>query len=165
MALGTAQYSVIDAYSVAVTAGGPASQDAATITAASQIDGTKKRRMEIPAGHSHVATRLGYDTATTGITTQCVVKMLGRKKLDNTPTFGTWEILPNRNGDISVTLTAAPATDIDDTLSYTLVDEFDHIFHVRGYSEIIIGVETAFAPTDGSSAVSVIEVKTVCDVE
>lgn len=165
MAIGTSQYSLIDAYSVAVTAGGPATQDAATITAASQIDGTTKRRMQVPEGVSHVAVRLGYDTATTAITEQCQIKMLGRKKLDNTPSFGRWEVVPNRNGDISAILTASPSTDVDDTLSYTAVDEFDHIFHVRNCTDIIIGVETAFSPTDGSSAVSVIEVKTVCGVE
>jgi len=121
--------------------------------------------MKLPEGTSHVAVRLGYDTATTAITEQCKIKMLARKQIDNTPSFGRWEVVHNRNGDSSAILTASPSTDLDDTLSYTLVDEFDHVFHVRNCTDIVVGVETAFSPTDGSSAVSVIEIKIVCDVE
>lgn len=165
MALGTTSHSTIDAWVTAVSAGGPATQDAATITATSSIDGATKKRMKLAEGTSHVAIRLGYDPATTAITEQCVVKVFGRKQLDNTPSFGRWEVLHNRNGDSSAILTAAPSTDLDDTLSYTVCDEFDHVFNVRNCTEVVIGVETAFSPTDGSSAVSIIEIKIVCDVE
>lgn len=161
MALGTVAFAASNGWATAVTAGGPASQDAATITATSSIDGTKKRRMALPRGAEHVAVRLSYDTATTAITTQCAIKVFGRTCLDGGSTFSEWEVLPNRNGDIQATLTAAPSSDLDDSLSHTVVDEFDHVFCVRNCTEIVIGVEAAFAPTDGSSATPIIEVKTV----
>lgn len=163
MALGTSRYGVNEAWVTAIAAGGPATQDAATITATSSIDGTKKYVMKLPDGAEHIAIRLGYDTATTGITTQCVVKVFGRKNRDfaSSASVDAWAVLPNRNGDISVTLTGVPSTDADDTLSYTLVDEFDHVFNVRNCNEVVVGVETAFSPTNGSSAVSIVEMKLV----
>lgn len=163
MALGTARYQVTSGWVTAITAGGPATRDAATVTSASSIDGTKKLLLLLPDKTEYIAVRLGYDTATTLMGTDCVVKVLGRRNLTGTSTNTTDDlaVLRNRNNSSSMTLSASPSTDFDDTLSYTDVDEYENVVNVKGCNEIVIAVETAFAPSDGSTSTCIVQVKVV----
>lgn len=162
MALGTILVEVGPDWRTVVTAGGPATQDAATITATSSIDGTKKLRFVIPEWADGFKVRLGYDTATTAITTNVKIKVFGRilsVVANPSSDAGNWQVVQNRDQISSVTIAAAPSTDVDSgSLSRTAIDEFNCIFHKSGLNEFVIGIETAFAPTDGSSSVAIIEV-------
>jgi len=161
MALGTTTTRIGTGWTTAVAAGGMNSADAATITAVSSIDGTKKYRIFLPQNVKYIKARLGYDTATTAMTTNATVKLFGRKLCDPVSPSGSasdWEVLPNRNGQGSVTITAAPTTDLDDnSLSRTVVDQDNCVWNVTGCNEIVFGVEAAFNG-DGADGSTILEV-------
>ncbi len=162
MALGSTTYRIGPGWFTAVTAGAPSTQDAATITDPSSIDGAEKLRFVIPEWADGFKVRLAYDTTTTAITTNLGIKVAGRilsDPYDANSSAGNWQIVQNRNQVSSVTITAVPATDIDSGgMSRTAIDEFNCVFHRSGLNEFVIGVETAFSPTDGSSSTPFIEV-------
>lgn len=169
MALGSTNVPISSGWLTCITAGAVATQDASTITNTSSIDGTKKLRIVLPDGAEHFQIRLCYDTATTAITTNLGIKVFGRRLYDPYTPTGTgdgWQIIQNRNQVSSVTVTAAPTTDLDTTIgstsySTTTVDEFAHVFNAKGCNEIVIGVETAFSPTDGVATGAILQIKLV----
>lgn len=132
-------------------AGGVAIQDAATITnPTTQIDSPTSHIAKRNNFHGTlVKVRLAY-TGTPSADPVLVV--FGRTGSD------AWQKLYTKNGDGTVTLTTAVATDVTDgTYFYTEVTD-DHTLDCDGCDEIIIGVQTAFNGTVTNTAVVQVKV-------
>lgn len=165
MALGTTTKQMSEFWQTAVEAGGMNSADAAVITDISVIDGTKKHRFFIRKNVKYIKARIGYDTATGTMTTHATIKAFGRvlaAEASPSGAAGDWQTLPNRNGQVSVTIAAAPTSDLDDNgLSRTTVDQDNCVWHVQNCNEVVFGVEGAFNG-DGDDALTILEVA-VCE--
>lgn len=149
-----APVSVTNVWQTIIDAGGPAVQDAATITnPTTEITETTTHIFQRKAKGTNMLLRLGYDDALTTITNP-VVKVFGRTGND------VWQLLKTRGGALTGTLTTA-ATDVTDgTLLYTTPDWDDTTWDCLGCDEILVGVETALAGT-GSTANAIIQAKFV----
>ena len=132
---------IVNFWDVAVTAGGPAVQDAATITNPTAQIGSAKIPINTLRGGSHVIVRLGYDDALSTITNP-TIKVFGRTGTD------VWQILRNRAGNIAVAIPTAPSTDVTDgTLLYTTPEFSALAWELLGCEQIVIGVQIALAGT------------------
>lgn len=81
-------------------------------------------------------------------TTDPIIKLFGRFT-----DAEAWRVLPNKNGDASVTLTSDPTNDATDgTLVYTLPDPVTHSWDLDGANEVIALVQTALAGGTTASA-------------
>jgi len=133
-------------------AGGPAVQDAVSITnPTTQIIGATTHIISMDNGATFIALRLGYDDGLTGITDP-VVKVFGRTKTD------AWQVLKTRAGTLTATLTTAATDAADGTLFYTTPDIESHVWDCFGCEELIVGIETALAGV-GTVANSIIQGK------
>lgn len=137
-----------------IDAGGPAVQDAASITSPdTQITASTRHIFNRAGVGTNLLLRLAYDDGLTSITSP-VVKVFGRTR------GGQWMLLKTRGGNLTGTLTTA-ATDVTDgTLDYTTPDWDDTAWDCLGCDEILVGVETALAGT-GTTSNAVIEGKFV----
>lgn len=144
--------SLTSRWTVAITAGGPASQDAASITnPTTQITASTRRILKRnKMNGTLVMVRLGYSGTPS---TSPIIGVWGRTGTD------VWQRLINKSSGTAPALTTAASTDVTDgTLKYTSASE-DHTFDCVGCEEILIGVETAFA---GSvTADSIIQAKII----
>lgn len=123
-----------------IAAGGPGTQDAATITNPNtQITNSTTHVFKRGGRGTVFFLRLGYDDGLTGITDP-VVKVFGRGN-----SADVWQLLPTEGGALTGTLTTA-ATDVTDgTLNYTTCGVLAQAWDCLGCEEIIVGIQTALA--------------------
>lgn len=140
---------------VAIDSGGADDQDASTITnPTSSITASTRHVLNrnFKSGTTLVV-RLGYD-AGAGSLTNPVIKVFGRSGGD------AWQILRNKSGSLTATITTATSTDVSDgTYKYTVPDLNDNAWDCQGCDQILIGVETAFAAGSGTAANAFIQAK------
>lgn len=146
--------SLTSIWQTVITAGGPAAQDAATITNPdTQITAATRSIFNRGGGGTILLIRLGYDDGLTLITNP-IIKVFGR-----TASTEPWMVLKDAAGNIAITLTTATTTDVTDgTLFYTAADVATASVDCLGCDEILIGVQTALAGT-GVTNNSIIQVK------
>lgn len=144
--------SLTSRWTTAISAGGPATQDAASITnPTTEITASTRRILKRNRMNGTlVMVRLGYSGTPS---TDPIVGVWGRTGTD------AWQRLINKSSGTQSTLATVSASDVTDgTLKYTSASE-DHTFDCVGCEEILIGVETAFA---GSvTADSIIQMKII----
>lgn len=150
---GNINQSMTSGWVTVISAGGPATQDAATITNPdTQITTSTRSIFRRRGAGTILLLRLGYDDGLTSITNP-IVKVFGRTDLN------TWMVLKDVAGNLTVTLTTAASTDVaDGTLLYTAADVASTSIDCLGCEEILIGVQTALAGT-GTVSNSIIQVK------
>ena len=133
---------------VAIDSGGADDQDAATITnPTSSITASSRHILNrnFKSGTTLVV-RLGYDVGA-GSLTNPVIKVFGRSGSD------AWQVLRNKSGSLTATITTATSTDVSDgTYKYTNPDLNDNAWDCQGCDQILIGVETAYAAGSGTAA-------------
>ena len=103
--------------------------------------------------------RMAYDAATTSAGTLPVVQIFGRRDSDD-----SWQRLLNKAATpaYNVTPVTATTTDVNDgTLKYTANDQLTHAFDLQGCNEILAGVKTAYAGSDGAEALAVLQGKII----
>lgn len=126
----------------AITAGGPAVVDAATIQNP-ETSITNSTTVELDCSNwfsKEVAFRLGWSGTPSANLTGTV---WGR-----TSTTEAWTRLTNLNGDVTMTFTPNAALDpTDGTLYYTSVDPILHVVNRMGCNYLRFGVQTAFNGT------------------
>lgn len=139
-------------WETAISAGGIAVQDAATITNPSTEIASTATILKRGGKGTLLVVRLQYDDGLTSITDP-VIKVFGRTGSD------MWEVLKTRASTPAITFTVTTGANdtTDGTYLYTLpsyVDAFDCL----GCEEIVIGVQTALAGT-GTTNTAVLQVK------
>jgi len=139
----------------AIDSGGADDQDAATIT---------NPTTEITASTRHIpnrnfksgttlVVRLAYDDGA-GTLTNPVIRVFGRSGSD------AWQVLRNKSGSLTATITTATSTDpADGTYKYTVPDLNDNAWDCQGCDQILIGIETAFAAGSGTAANAFVQAK------
>lgn len=132
---------MVTSWLTAVSAGGPATQDAATITnPTTQI--VNSTTVELTReGHigRYGAFRLAYSGVPSANPT---VTIWGQTDSD------AWQKLRNLNGDLTMTFACNTALDeTDGTLYYTGVDPILHVVDFMGCNKIRVGIQTAFNGT------------------
>lgn len=144
---------ILSPWATVIAAGGPANQDAASITNPdTQITAATTSIIQREAIGTLLALSLGYDDALTSITDP-IVKVFGRYDENR-----RWELVPNLAGDLAKALATA-ATDVaDGTLKYTTVNAENHVWNVGAFNQLLVGVETALAGT-GSTSNSIIQAR------
>lgn len=157
---GSIPQSTTSKWQTVITAGGPAVQDAATITSpTTQITAATRSIFKCLGAGTTLLVRLGYDGTLTAITSP-VIKVFGRAT-----SAETWQVLKTRSGGLSATITAVVASDTIDVaasaLTFTAPDYSTLAFDRLGCDEILIGVETALAGATGTTATSIIQVKLI----
>jgi hypothetical protein len=138
--------------------GGPASQDAATITnPTTQVVKASTHLFRCKANGTLVIARLGYDAGLTGVTSP-IVKLFGRYNSSD-----DWQILQTKAGLITATLTVATSTDVTNgTLKYTTPDQALHTWDRLGCEELLLGIQTALAGGgSGVTSNSIIQLKLI----
>lgn len=146
---------LVSQWRTVITAGGPAVQDAATITnPTTQITSLTRLPLIVAGAGTHALVRLGYDDGLTLITNP-VIKVFGKTASD------VWQPLITQAGTMSIAVPTVPATDVaDGTLLYT-APSFDLLsFDLLGCNEILVGIETALAGT-GVVTNSILQVKII----
>lgn len=143
--------SVVCDWQTAITAGGIATRDAATITnPTTEVINSANRLVDLRLSPgTYIAFRLKYVGS---VTTSPIIQIFGRKG-----TTGTWQRLYNQATPqtASLTITAAPTTDIaDGTYSYSEVTK-DHIVDRMGNDQFLVGTTTAVA--GGTTASDVLQ--------
>lgn len=142
-----------------VTAGGPATADAATITNP-DTEITRAVTLDFIPGdynNDYVGFRLGYDVTLTAITP--MVATVWGQTVTATST-SPWMKLRNLNGDLTMTFTPNTALDERSTsLAYTGVDPLLHVVNRMGCNRIRIGVQTALAGSTGVTTSSIVQAK------
>ena len=140
-----------------ITDPGGVARDTIRILKRNKLKGTSIRLM------------LGYDSASTALTTALVAQLFGRASSRD-----PWQALVNNNGDHEVTITPAPSTDptgdftfnvgVGDTTitrRWTVPDKDAHIWDCDGCEEILAVVKTALNMTDGNDALNILLAKCV----
>ncbi len=136
----------------AIDAGGVTVQDAATILdAAASITASTRHVIK---RNNHAGTLLKVRLKYVGSVSQSpVVVVFGRSGSD------PWEMLANKSGAYTATLTAAPSTDATDgTYLYSNTGD-DQTFDCNGCDEFLIGIQTVVA--GGTTASDVIQAKII----
>src|SRR3990167_9218005 len=132
----TAPVSVTSRWTTIIDATGMDDVDAVTITDPNAEIITAMRHVFRRAGKAGtlLRLRLAYDDGVT-VTTEPIIKVFGRTESD------AWEILPNLDGTLSVTMQIALTTDASDgTLNFTTPGKTEHTWDCDGCDEIIVGV-------------------------
>lgn len=107
-------------------------------------------------GGTHIVLRVAYGSGTTAMTTSPRFKVFGR--YDDT---GTWQILRNKAGDISITVTPDPTNDVvSGGYKRTTPDPENDYVDSAGCNEFLIGIEEGF-DGDGDDSDTYLEVKFV----
>lgn len=152
----TAPSSITTGWISVITAGGPAVQDAATITnPTTQITASTRRIFSRQALGTNIMLRLKYDSTLTLITSP-IVKVFGRTSTDG------WQLLYSKAGNRFETLTVDTTNDArDGTFSYTTPSFSTHAWDCLGCEEILVGVETALAGSTGSTSTATIDIKCI----
>lgn len=161
MALNTAvpHQGTLGAWNTAITAGGVATADAATITNPhSEIRSDRKVIDASNLDFDYVVMSMLYDPTLTGITDpNAVLFGAAADKVGNT---GEYSPVNNRNNARSASLACAPASDTKTeagTLARTAVDNQAHVFPRRGNSKFFVGIEQALAGSTGSTATALVQ--------
>lgn len=141
----------------AVTGGGPAVQDAATITNPTTqiVNSTSRIISRDKNAGSTIAVRLAYDQGA-GTLTPPVIKLFGRANSGD-----AWQPLYSLSGNLTATLTDAATNVTDGTFKYTTPHATDHYFDTAGCDEFLVGVETALAAGSGIVTNSKIQLKAI----
>jgi hypothetical protein len=134
--------SITSRWTTIISGGGPAVQDAATITnPTTQIINATSRICRRGNEGTVIMLRLGYDDAVT-LPTSPVVKVFGRTGTDE------WQLLSNEANAITSTLTLNLTTDTTDgAFKYTFADSIATTIDCLGCEELLVGIEVAFAAT------------------
>lgn len=141
-------------WTTAISAGGPAVQDSASITnPTTQITADTRVLLRRGGVGTSLILRLAYDDGLTSITNP-VVKVFGRTGND------VWQALRNKSGSLTTTLTTAATDTTDGTLLYTNPAFDTEAIDCLGCDEILVGVETALAGT-GTTSNAVIQAKII----
>jgi len=126
-------------------------QDDATLNDPEEhIDSNASLLLFAPIGTSLVLCH-GYTGSVGSVTTQPVVKVFGRTVATSDETTmtasdgvrGQWMVLPNKAGDIDITISDSAADTTDGTTSLTTVDPDAHVVDLLGCNQIIVGIKTA----------------------
>lgn len=131
----------------AVSAGGPASLDSATITNPdTQIVNTTTIVLDRSGWIGNAGEfRIGYTGTPTA---DCVIEWYGKTGT------GDWQRLVNVNGDTAATLTTSSTTDTTNgTMKFSHVDPVLHKVPFRGCDKIMVGIKTAFAGSVTNTAI------------
>lgn len=146
--------SATSSWEIAISAGGIATQDAATITNPSSEIASTAIILKRGGKGTLLVVRLQYDDGLTSITDP-VIKAFGRTGSD------VWEPLKTRASTPAVTFTVATGaddtTDETETYLYTIPSYAD-AFDCLGCEEIVIGVQTALAGT-GTTSTAILQAK------
>jgi hypothetical protein len=116
------------------------------------ITSDKSHLMFAPYGTSLVLCH-GYTGSVNSVTTQPVVKVFGRTVASSSETTltaldgvrGQWMVLPNKAGDIDITISDSATDTTDGTTTLTTVDLDVHIVDLLGCNQILVGIKTASA--------------------
>lgn len=115
-------------------------------------------------GHGTIAKlRFAYDQTCTASTADPVIQVFGRCGGDNTDNTDSsaesWMALKNNANAQDITMVTAPTTDTNDgTYKRTVVDNDDHLVDLKGCSQIMVLVKTAWNGTNGNNALAFLEV-------
>lgn len=138
--------------------------NATTKKTVSDLSGaTYESRRKVSTAGQFVIVRAKYDDTASAVGTSPVVSVIGLKETVDSAGNRIWHAhkLVNTKGNATVTLTAAPSTDITDgTYKYTSHTD-ECVFDLIGHSHYIVILETAIAQTGGSTATSDIQTKVV----
>ena len=139
-----------------IDAGGLDSADAGTITDPNtEITDADRHIGKVGKLGTTLRLRLQYDDGVSSITTDAIIKVFGRTGTE------PWQILTNRAGNISVTMTITFASDVSDgTNNWTTVLPNDHAWDLDGCDEILVGVETILN-TDANDALALLQAKVI----
>jgi len=148
--------SLTSIWQTVITAGGPAVQDAASITnPETQITSSTRSIFNRKGAGTHLLLRLKYDSTLTAITSP-VVKVFGRTGAD------AWQLLYSKGGNLVETLTTDTTNDArDGTFNYTTPSFSVHVWDCLGCDSLIVGVQTAFAGATGSVATATVQAKVI----
>jgi len=117
------------------------------VNPAAQITLSTRKIVQVRGSGTILRLRMGYSNGASAITTPPVVQVFGRRDATD-----AWQMLNNKAGSESVTLTADPATDITDgTLKYTRPQLETHSWDLDGCDELLVGIMTALAGQTGGS--------------
>ena len=116
------------------------------------ITSDKSLLLFAPVGTSLVLCH-GYTGSVGSVSTQPVVKVFGRTVADASETTmtasdgvrGQWMVLPNKAGDVDITISDSTADTTDGTTNLTTVDQDAHVVDLLGCNQIIVGIKTASA--------------------
>ena len=148
------------------SAGGPATQDAATVNdVLTQVTAANGRKV-IDIGNmeaDYAAVSMLYDSTLTAITDP-VIGLAGAS-YDPGNGVDDYEVLRNRNNARTVSLPCSPSTDQKGAggLVRTDVDANAHIFPIKGCKRFVPFVETALAGSTGSTATAKLQIKFFCE--
>lgn len=135
-------------------AGEVASQDAATITNPEvSIASYETKIIKLGQQGTNLILRLAYDDGLTAITNP-IVKVFGRTGSD------AWQLLLNKAGGVTTTLTTSANDTTDGTLLYTIPDFTTQAIDCLGCDELLVGVETALAGT-GTVSNAIVQAKVI----
>lgn len=110
---------------------------------------------------TNLRVRMGYDRATSTVTTSPTIQVFGRYvNPADANDVTAWQMLANKSGDTEVVVTVDPTNDVDDgsDFQYTLPDANDHTFDCDGCNEFLFGVKT-IPNTNGDESLAFLEAK------
>jgi hypothetical protein len=149
---GVIPMSATSGWETAISAGGIATQDAATITNPSTQIGATAQILRRGGKGTLLVVRLQYDDGLSSITDP-VIKVFGRTGTD------AWEVLKTIASTPALTYTVATnASDTTDGTDKFSIPSYANAFDCLGCEEIVIGVETALAGT-GTTSTAVLQAK------
>lgn len=141
----------------------PAQGNATNITnPGSSIASSTTQLVSVDGRGTTLRVRMAYDAATTNTVTDPIIQVFGRCK--NSGNSDTWKRLLNKNATpaFSVTLTTAPATDVSTgTFKFTEASLTDHAFDLDGCDELLFGVHTAYAGSNGDETLAKLQAKVI----
>ena len=116
------------------------------------IGSTASRILSAPVG-THLVLCHGYTGSVNSVSTQPVVKVFGRTVVDQTDRTmtasdgvrGQWMVLPNKAGNIDITISDSATDTTDGTTTLTTVDPDAHVVDLLGCNQILVGIKTASA--------------------
>lgn len=165
MALATAvpHQGSLGSWNTAISAGGIATADAATINDPNTQIRSDRNVIDMSAlgdEFDYVMVSMLYDPTLTGITDPNIV--LFGASCDGVGNVGEYAPINNRNNARSVSLACAPASDAKTaagTLARTAVDLQAHVFPRQGNTRFFVGAELALAGSTGSTATALVQLK------
>lgn len=149
--------SPVSMWATSIDAGGMTSADASTITNPDSSITASTRHIVTRgnAGGRYLQARLVYDASAGGTITNPVIKVFARRQAGD-----AWQIMPNVNGSISVTLTLDTTNDVSDgTYKRTMISPTLTTWDLCGCNQFLIGVETAVAHSTGTASLAYLETR------